>query len=760
MNTTTDENVNSSSTDEKEPQKIEPEKGKETTNEKIEKESERVANFFVFDDFTDEATPAVKISDVDEIYKKKGFYYAITHGKSVAVSGGNENPGKLTSELLPEVLLKEHELEINERLNSVSARVQLHHSNIKEQITLNNKKLADLEIQINQYLAEVTIEKTGSQQLNDNIKQCMEELRILTEKIGSSKETLISDRIEEVKKQLEELQKVYAGLEKEQNDKAFEDFNKNEEYFKGQEILYGTLKRNCEVAFESVQEKLSWMMQSGFSIMIARILITIGIMSAFAAGSFYAIWATPKGDAIPGTLGNESNIQSILINTIGNIRQHYSFQQLLLGLTTYIVIIAGVSFLSYYLVNREKRSFNGQDKKEEDENAVQVEVNYNSEEEENMLKVRYKANSLYLFWIRMMPWIVFFITTIVLLSYDKSKEGFIAQFNKQLTAASNQALGTLIAFIFTGLIVLYIAKIAEPRNIKALKDLSAPPSPKHFLQSWEITMSLVFFVIMILSMIIYKINNTFSHYSGIIGLSGFLLSCTATGLTLGYGYRYVSLIDLSENLEYAFAFYNHRLSLARTPIRVNYMRFRQFRESLKGILLSLQNLIHNKTDTAHELTGETSEQKIKRFFQRFRIPIVFRSYRKKRKKEEKEKESTHNRTDNFIYLEGAEAQYFPLYSKQMKLIQERMRIIKKELEKIEELDSSIYKKSGVFGELTKQKKNLEETLENLNKGIIKINKKHEEENNRIKVSGHKERNLLQEGFLIGLYYRNNFNNLH
>lgn len=730
----------------------------------------------------------ILLDDPEDIYRRRGYYYALSLGRGawgrvpIIPIPATAQPGEIVEPAFPlspglqnglGLLLEDHQRKIDARLALLYDRYKKMEGALNEQIEIWGKRLDEKRRMKDEYKEMVDKKEKSCEEIEKKIEEGMKDLSQLAKKVGADKDGLIDKRLAGLEKEVNGLVKIYQDIEDRQNKKFDTEYNHYESYYKSRRETLTELKSESKASLEEVQERIKALNRIGINIPVAHSLISIGVICSLVAGWFFSIWADNDALTPPGTLGHSNNLRFFLIDNLARLVMRYPMWELVAGLFVYIIAVGGISYLCYWLMTRERRRMQQRRKRLEkarlEDGNQEEEIEFDIDDEDKLMKTSIRSKGWYNFFLKMTPFLVFVFLTLIIVAQTAYNEHPGApeggnSFQQLMDVYSNQTLGTLIAFMVAGLVILYIARVMEPRYVRELK--TGESTPRH---NWEIMLTIGCFLAMIILMIFYKSSPTFSSRIGVVAMAGFIVSSLATGLVLGYGYRFRALQDLAYTLEYALEVYEYHLFQISAPYRVSYMRFTQFHQNMLGIQMSMQELIQGRNKLAEqlvsgrrpppELPAEKKEENGEPKKERTGGPLflfmlnnrLFQLLRRWVTRTKREAQDGHKNVPNLQVLTDVEAHYFPAYAKEAELILQKLKLLYEEIATIKEEATTLRKNEKIYRSLNDQEEAIQARILVVKKEINEIRKKEDQEKLRIILLGDKEKNLLSEGFFTGAW---------
>lgn len=528
----------------------------------------------------------------EEFFRRKGFYEALR-------TGGQ--PSALTTSV------EQHQFAMQERLNRTDTRYLLRRNGLDKLRAYWQSVLDEKRRLLKEYTDEMDAKYGTLAGLREKMQLSVDEISKIALEIGLEKDSLVIKRIRELKDEMNAIITLYQDAEDKQNEKFRTEFERNRPFYTSQLERLDALQDEIKEMYKDVRTRMQILRKAGINYSLSGVLVGIGCVCAFITGWFYSEWMKPTPTS---ALGNEGDLRFFIVHALARFSTQYSYTALVSGALGYFILIGLVSWGCFELQawfgfirkkrKNKKRKKAAAESDEEDEAAPQL-LDLDISNSENLLKARFRANNWFSFWLRATPFLLFlFLTIAIVARFAYNTKTGDDPFQSIFDSYANQALGSLIAVLMAGLMVLYIAKVMEPRYLKK----AVLEEPGKIWLSWEIVIALLTFPAMVIIMVI-------SHATGIRGgfenLAGFVLSTISTGIILGYGYRYRGLQEtawiLEDQMETNAATRFHMT----TPYQVSYLRYKRFHINMLRIQQAAQQLMENRNIRADELSGGEGE---------------------------------------------------------------------------------------------------------------------------------------------------------
>jgi hypothetical protein len=516
-----------------------------------------------------------KSMDADIIYKKKGFFSALNNKKF---------PGSGEFEL--KALLEEEKGLTDEQIKQVKSATDNKLEILKKKFE-DLKRIHEEKIEIKkEFEKELDKLRVEFDLIAKEINSYYVSLRKEVKALGESKEGLIQKRINEFEKEISRIIQIYQDIERKQNDKFKSDFDKRN-LQDSEKKFYYDYRAKLENSFTDVQSRVQALEKEGLNYTIAKFLLAIGWISAFASSWFFELWYT----------GQRSSGSGLLVYIFDGLRSfvlQYPVWVSCLVFPGYVWVILLISKFcykhsaKYKLLNKQGKKKN---KHAEDDS---VEFNFNKT---GLLKTKLKANSWYDLWLKMAPFISMILFIIIILALGSEKSD--GTYGKLSDSVYIQPIGLLFPISFTALIFLYITKVVEAKPIVTNPDTTDEKSGKTGF-SWGFKISVALFLILVILLLAYQFNFSSLHTFKPAAW-GFFTGCLCTGLSLAYGYRYISLNETFDLLVARIDFVNAYIEKAFYPFEASYLKNGEIIFRMRALYHTLLNLLESRNTLALKL---------------------------------------------------------------------------------------------------------------------------------------------------------------
>lgn len=634
----------------------------------------------------------VNTSDREKDIQYNMYYEARSRFRPTQNSQGlaASHPNVLVQQLLPEDLVLEHENEIALRLESVREQKRAALENVNAAITREHLQLNEAMSQREEHesLLREAYKKRGV--VLEKIRGIMEKLYGMIIHTGRKKASLPNDRIAELQGQLGGMIDLSQTLENKQNKKSRADFSEQHEHKAAQVQQLKEIKSGLEASYRKLQTSVDSMMQAAMSKKKAGLLIFFSFVAIISAGTFFSIWAEAENGSKARSLSGGDTITSILLNNFIGLASRYNIYELAGGVIVLVLIIGAVC----YGVHMMRKRLGEENKMQEDW----------PDPGEDLLKAYYSSRGGLHFFLNFAPLFTAVALALVVLARNAFLGGtdLARQFQAASDASANQTLGSFLAMLVSGLIIIAIVYGYETKG--------------RFIRL-ALHLSMLFFAVMLILMIVYKINHNFGQHTGLVALSGFAACCMVAGLFMGYAYRYRSLLESERLLHHRLRICEQLLQKAQFPFFTTYYEPGQMQEQTQKILDKLYIEIYERAADVAKL----------------RRPPAYTP------------------TSGMPQLSDAEKACFPEAEKQYAVWQHELESAETELRLIDRAYETIYNRTGTYAMLCEREETIRTKVEALRNKKVEIIRQYDEELEIIRQEKMKERMLMKKGYLLGVW---------
>ena len=710
-------------------------------------------------------------------------------------------------------LIDKHDQELKDILDRAESLYVLKVLAFEERITDLNNRLAQRRGSLGELETELQQMRGERAKIEDQIARYRQELVAVLGEIGTAKENLVLKRFGELEQEIKKIIQIHEQLESSQNARFQSEYHEDKETDRERIGLYKKIEHNLKETYDDVNGRIRALNASGINASVSALLTTTGWVAAFVAGWFFSLWAEgPQEPSNTTNIGGNDSVRFALINLLAKFTLRYTWWELLTGLLVYMLMISVTSWLGHYLLirfgfieDRKKR----EDLRKQAENDEDFKLS--PEEQDDMFKGRFSANTWFALWLKMAPFFIFFYLTLAVIAKEAIREQTVVreengvkvqirevsnELQQLFDSLTNQFMGTLLAVVFAGLVVLYISKVIEPRYIRR-----AAAGNENASHTWEVITGLTLFVVLVLSCVLHYYRVPPFKDITMVAITGFLVCCMTTGFALGYGYRYSSLEEIHHRLTYSLETIAIIINRLSKPKRYNFKDNELFLQRVALLQSQMLSFVEDKNQLTHQVAGmgrrvvivkeaphqdgkkgaensgdqpgdpengaREDEKETARPVARqwpFKWPILFEKtlhlaaasllnlFRKRKEKPRSAADAPSKLTYN-------EEVYFPELAGQMQGINLLMAA---ELDKLRTVELGIddyWKNEGTYRSLNDQIKHIQEEIVQRKNEVLALSENHHNQTTELKYEGERQKTLIREGFYTSLWFLKNGDDL-
>lgn len=592
----------------------------------------------------DDSRTKLIIPNDEKHYNKLGFYCAFE-----PVDNPNEKFNELVSNLQQQT-----EAQIKQ-ISEVYEQTIYH---IDYKINLRESNLGEEKESLRKHREQIGTLKAEREKLQKELADFKKALHVAYQELANQKKDLMdkkpNERLKEIDDELKtiiEKHKLFAEEKYQISKRTFAD---SEPVLKQKIERFTALRAEKEAAYVSIKKKIEELSRSGLTFTAIKFLSSAGLMGVVAAGWFYSVF-------ILATNIQSENYFSFFLNRIIKFgdSKFSAGQNLLvtggifLGVLLFLLALTCFIFWTVQILVR---------KRESDINKSELMINI-KESEKFIYQTQISSSSIFNLWMQIVPYIFILGTIFILISLFGSKIENSSDLDKLLKSLSGQFIGVVIALTATGVIILYISMIIEPRMVN---QLGAQKKGSPLLKHCELTLSIIMFFILMIYMLMpgnnftkreqnpavleQQIVETDSRIPNIdssnitstiqdsvksnksgkerieltptdskIAIVSFIVIILFTALTLGYGTKYHGLFKQARRLELQIK----GLSIAieehsKSPVfEADTIMNEKFKEEFSDRINDFMEMIKQKNRLALDLLNdniETQSEKQKNIF--------------------------------------------------------------------------------------------------------------------------------------------------
>lgn len=482
-------------------------------------------------------------SNSEKHYNQSGFYCAI---------GAKQNPHSNFREQLKKIQgIGLSKIKQEDKLFRETER------RFENKISQTEKKLKTENENLQRHHNDVVRLREERDKIVSELDELAKQIHDAYKKLAEAKKNLIDgrlkERLDEINAEISQLINNYQLLSKKKSEINKQIYNENKNALDKKVNRFEALKKTIEENYRIIRKKIEIVNAANLTETVFTFLIYVGLISVNAAGWFFSIFVSET------KLGNDNFLTFLLrkIFTFGSIfcsgeDKVFSFFLLLIGLFGILALITFLTWMSERLI-----------KKRGDTSGFSSEflLDFSDNFEKNYF-VRIYSKSLYTFWLQIVPYIFAGGLLLIIFSSFGTNE---QEITKLMTSLSGQLIGVTITLLISGMILFYINRVIEPRFLKYAgkkypeeretakeKNNEMPETTIEqkisnkllFKNNWELVFTIMLFLSTIAILIIFD-----DLSKRTMALSAFLVIALFTGFTLGYGLKYKGIFLTARHLE-------------------------------------------------------------------------------------------------------------------------------------------------------------------------------------------------------------------
>lgn len=655
-------------------------------------------------------------------YNKIGFYCAID-----LVNDPEANLKKA---------LDEHTKEIGERIIQVTQLYNKIAAFINEKIVDRTALLQEERDNLVAHRNSIVALKEEHQKLLIQIEEIKSKLTAAYDDLVNKTRGLTNDklknRLDEVEQELHKVIENHQLLAEKKyvvNKRIFDD---NKKVFDIKVGRFTRMKEEGEQAYRVVRQKIEDLSRAGISQSAVQFLNYAGVLGLVAAGWFYSVFI------LSTNIDSEDYLSFFLRRIINFGVAQFQSGNYLAMLLILIGIFIGLLALISLVVWVCHQLLQGRDKGD-----VSNELVLNFNEDGNVsYHSRINARSAFTIWMQLVPYIFVAGIAFILISLF-SRDSNPDELSDLLRSLSGQFMGAVIALAATGIMVLYISLIIEPRLLRKDEVISQRVLlPRH----WELITSIVLFMLLMV-FIVFSGNLKATEAFGkpaiadvAIATASFFIIVLFTAFTLGYGIKYRGLYQEARHLET----YLRNLGLAiednSRPVALDAKSIQnnKFRKEFETCQDEFFKIIRKRNELVSELFDDVASAKTSN---RLWLKIMRRN------------------VDKAIIIENGkfkqvEEKYFPELVHRITELESELQDKKNEVERIiAKIEAIENRRSELEDTINKKIQTYEATLSSLKKNLIHYEKEFYEKKTSLRLQQKIEAGKIKDGYDLGVSFR-------
>ena len=548
-----------------------------------------------------EESPENKIRIDGEFYKRIGFYSAFN---------------KSSDREFRQVIQKLHRT-VEQKIENLEKELNDDLARFKSGKEDADGKISEIKTSLAQYEHQVEDLKDELILLNARLQQLRGEIKTTLIEIGAKKETLIKDRQEALVEELNRLNSELEEVVRKRMHLNEEIFEKQKHALQEKRQFWSKLFEKYDQEHNQVIEKLGLYSIQGFHSLSSTFLYNAGLISATVAGGFFGSFAEANFLASGGAF-------SFIIQALFNFSTSFlgqsagvtSFRMKLLHAGILLMIFLGllillfvVSWLCQIAYQRLVLSYTADKSMPTDDTLADVDRSgstfaINIEPSDELpLAAKIAEKSFFVFWIRILPFLLFLSIVFILVSLGTD----VSAMKSVDASVAGYGIGFLIALASAGLAYVYLTMFLERRIQQqiAKQENREIRWAKLNLEMLGIIVTFITIVMITLMGFDYPFK-TESNTLSVVSFMFFAAGCLITAFTLGFGIRLQSLEASRRQLEISCDIIQTKLIRISRPLQIYLTplenahfnrKFIQIRDEIMSLMLERTTLTRRAANT-------------------------------------------------------------------------------------------------------------------------------------------------------------------
>ena len=601
--------------------------------------------------------------------------------------------------------------------------------NLSAQIDIQERRLVKLEEALLKEQEPLPMLEKRLEELREAMYEAEGKYQAVLENLGQEKRIAITQRIDDVRKQMESLVEQHQKL-------AEQHFGNSSIVKESRADLQGFFKRyqqSLEDSFWELKDRFSRVENTGMGAYTASFLVAVGIAAALVAGRFFAIYGTQQH------LNNDNIVSFFIKGLFRFANQVFSITSPVGGgLVLEIGLIILLGLLTLLLMGLQALHIR------KEPNAENNPISLPGKLFGSLIRTQVQAGSFLGIWFQVLPLLLVLGTAFVLLAVGYGL-GSIDEIDRISFAMSGHFIGTNMALVCGGVAYLYISKIMEPRQWKQAGQVRTKRSLA------ELSGVLVLFVLLMLSLVFSQESAfDFQDQKGLVSLLAFLVLALMGGMALGYGLYVRGLIIAKNRTEQQL---DHLAQIQPQLAReVPYSFVQQSDQQFTHNLLTLQNQLVGlmiRKNNGQEEVNETDRRKedeanrLHKFFNGFRRYLGLGRMSKNAFKEE-------------APLSNHDQSWYPHLNNQLSAAKDLWERTKSDFQ---EVKNEIKRRRELNTEYAQRLRKLigfqKKTLNDLKNARLSLPDRYQERKRQLDSRYRKMKQAFEEGFQLGSWIQQN-----
>ncbi|WP_422104172.1 hypothetical protein [Winogradskyella sp.] len=488
---------------------------------------------------------------------------------------------------------------------------------------------------------EVALTASYKTELKNKIDELEQKIQSTMDTMNKKNETVIIDRIKQVKDELDELIRTLSEVSKNKYAINEQTFKQNKDGLLEESKFFKKLIEGYEAILENIKTDVDRYIKKGVNTITANFVLYIGLTVTGVAGWFFSIFSFKYGN-----FNSESWLYSILnaLYQFGeNVKEQIPLPEglkLLIFMMIVLVFLFLVLGLAWACSKLISMLISGDIN--EQKLTIKAEIEDHIKYAQNI-----ETSSFLGMWLQLMPYI-FVLSVIFIILQSGLGSGDI---NKLDLSLSGQVAGSTMALMIGGLAFMYIINVIIPRFYIDSENNTSTSKPSGLLKkNTELLFLVILFITTALVMYIKNLE-------GAAELIGFLTCSLVGGFLIGIALHYKGLIQTQNTIVRRVTHLQHRIKMNSVPEPLMYTlaENRQFSEKLILLEEELLDLLILKTNHIRNKWPTFLKSLVPKIRKRFRRLISW-TYSSKAQ----EKRLLMSDADGFIPISSFKRLQFPI----------------------------------------------------------------------------------------------------
>jgi hypothetical protein len=625
-----------------------------------------------------------------------------------------------------QLLIEKHKAQIKELLNQLQTIYTLESANITRQTDELNQLIASEEVKILTAHLDAEQLKKQEEELKNNLLQLETELSLVYKDFGQRKEMMVENRIEEVRNELTKIINNYQTICENRTKINTSEYEVNKNAIEKRIRILETFIERNKKAYEALSAKLLPLSERGIGEKGVNVMISFAFSAAIGAGWFFSIYALNERfdnkDGIGFVLEGIFQFGGRMMASAGN--PVWGGFLLIAALLAFITVTGGVAWLAQKIIDHYNSS------------STNIKIDFETDEYMRfLLRTKITATNFISFWMQLSPYVFIGGVLYVLLIMGNSGN----KISEVSTSLSAQTVGAFFALLTSGVSLLYIMKVIEPR-------VEAQGNSKNVWIRSNIELAVVIglFIVFVVLLI-----TGISSRNAAVPIAGFAVMTLLTGVLMGYALRYKTLISQVKDLEFQterFAIEVQKLSRPK-PLFIEYDEGKLFNRKFIELEKELMELSILKSKQVAQLWQGQPQKRVNRkgywvrMWQKYVAGdnnIMFYD------------------DDAYYNLSAGEERLFPSVSTRIEEVKQKIVKVKTELAQTTSQITDIREETSNY--LLRLRNNIKESrkrIDDLQQKLIDFRVDFHKKSEVLQLLKEHQEYGIKDGFDVGMWYRLN-----